>query len=625
MAGRISDSDRERVREANPIERVVGEYVALRSAGGGNLKGLCPFHDEKSASFNVTPGRGRYHCFGCGEGGDVFGFLMAMEHTTFTEAIQTLADRAGITLTLVEGGTSVRADRGTRSRLVAANKAAADFYTAQLATPAAQAARDYLTERGFDDDAATHFGCGFAPGGWDSLVKALTTQGFSLAELEKARLAKPGQRGHIDAFHRRLVWPIRDAAGDVVGFGARRLFDDDRIEAKYLNTADSELYRKSQVLFGLDLAKRDIASQRRAVVVEGYTDVMAMHLAGITTAVASCGTAFGEEHIGVLRRYLADSDVIRGEVIYVFDGDAAGQKAAIKAFDSDQKFAAHTYVCVAPQGMDPCELRMAGGDGALRDLVAAKSPLFAFVIRETLKQFDLSTAEGKVAAATASIPLVARIKEPMLRDEYARQLAGWVGADPQPMVQRVRDAHRQGPRPDQRRTASAAPGADGPRRPDPRDHELMPDRETLKLLLQQPNLLAGQYSSVEAQAFADPVYRAIHEAVVAVGGPAAAGQGGDFVDRVAAQLPVGIYRSVLTELAVERPNTRHEPDVAYAGQILASLELKATEGQLQALRSELRQAEAEGDRIRFLEVSGDLQRLIAYRRELERRMRGDAG
>ena len=613
------------MREANPIERVVGEYVALRSAGGGNLKGLCPFHDEKSASFNVTPGRGRYHCFGCGEGGDVFGFLMAMEHTTFTEAIQTLADRAGITLTLVEGGTSVRADRGTRSRLVAANKAAAEFYTAQLATPAAQAARDYLTERGFDDAAAAHFGCGFAPGGWDSLVKALTTQGFSLAELEKARLAKPGQRGHIDAFHRRLVWPIRDATGDVVGFGARRLFDDDRIEAKYLNTADSELYRKSQVLFGLDLAKRDIASARRAVVVEGYTDVMAMHLAGITTAVASCGTAFGEEHIGVLRRYLADSDVIRGEVIYVFDGDAAGQKAAIKAFDSDQKFAAHTYVCVAPQGMDPCELRMAGGDGALRDLVAAKSPLFAFAIRETLKQFDLSTAEGRVAAATASIPLVARIKEPMLRDEYARQLAGWVGADPQLIVQRVRESHRQGPRPDQRRTSSATTAADGPRRPDPRNHELMPERETLKLLLQQPVLLASQYSSVDAQAYDDPVYRAIHEAVVAVGGPAVAAQGGDFVDRVAAQLPVGVYRSVLTELAVERPNTRHEPDAMYAGQILASLELKATEGQLQALRSELRQAEAEGDRVRFLEVSGDLQRLIAYRRELDRRMRGDAG
>ena len=609
------------MREANPIERVVGDYVALKPAGGGNLKGLCPFHDEKSASFNVTPGRGRYHCFGCGEGGDVFGFLMAMEHSTFTEAIQTLADRAGITLTLMEGGTSVRADRGTRSRLVAANKAAAEFYAAQLATPGAQAARDYLTERGFDDAATRHFGCGFAPGGWDSLVKALTTQGFSQAELEKARLAKPGQRGHIDAFHRRLVWPIRDAAGDVVGFGARRLFDDDRIEAKYLNTADSELYRKSQVLFGLDMAKKDIISQRRAVVVEGYTDVMAMHLAGITTAVASCGTAFGEEHIGVLRRYLSDTDIIPAEVIYIFDGDAAGQKAALKAFDSDQKFAAHTYVCVAPQGMDPCELRMAGGDAALRELVVAKSPLFAFAVRENLKQFDLSTAEGRVAAGNSGIPLVARIKEPMLRDEYARQLAGWVGADPQMIVQRVRESHRQGPRSDQRRPAVAAPAApEGPRRPDPRNHELMPERETLKLLLQQPMLLAGQYSSVEAQAYDDPVYRAIHEAIVAVGGP---GQGGgDFVDRVSAQLPVGIYRSVLTELAVERPNTRHEPDAAYAGQILAALELKATAGQERTLRSELRQAEAEGDRVRYLEVSGDLQRLIAYRRELDRRMRG---
>ena len=206
-------------------------------------------------------------------------------------------------------------------------------------------------------------------------------QGFSFEELKRAGLAGEGNRGPIDRFHRRLLWAIHDAAGDVVGFGARRLYDDDRLEAKYINTSETPLYKKSQLLYGLDLAKKEIARQRQVVVVEGYTDVMAMHLAGGTTAVASCGTAFGDEHISVLRRYLADNEIIRGQVIYTFDGDSAGQKAALKAFDSDQRFAANTFVAVAPDGMDPCELRQARGDGAVRELVAGRRPLFEFAVQ----------------------------------------------------------------------------------------------------------------------------------------------------------------------------------------------------------------------------------------------------
>ena len=304
MAGRISDADKERVRDLNRIESVVGEYVALRPAGGGNLKGLCPFHDEKSPSFNVRPSHGSYHCFGCGQGGDVFTFIAEVEHLSFTEAVERLADRVGFQLSRVEGGSSVRADRGTRARLVAANKAAAAFYAERLGAADGATARAFLAERGFDVPTSLTFGCGYAPSGWDELVKALTAQGFSWDELYAAGLARQGQRGALDRFTGRLVWAIRDAAGDVVGFGARRIYDDDRIEAKYINTSDTVLYHKSQVLYGLDLAKREIAKQRRAVVVEGYTDVMAMHVAGVTTAVASCGTAFGDEHIGVLRRYL---------------------------------------------------------------------------------------------------------------------------------------------------------------------------------------------------------------------------------------------------------------------------------------------------------------------------------
>jgi DNA primase len=475
VAGRISDADKERVRDASRIEQVVGEYVALRNAGGGNLKGLCPFHDEKTPSFQVSPARGYYHCFGCGQGGDVFTFLQEIEHLTFVEAVQRLAERFNIPLTMTEGGTSTRAERGTRPRLLAANKAAAEFYAAQLSTPGAETARAFLAERGFDMAAAAHFGCGYAPDGWDALVKALTSAGFSLEELYKAGLARQGQRGPIDQFHRRLLWAIRDNSGEVVGFGARRLYDDDRLEAKYINTSETMLYKKSQVLFGLDLAKRDISRQRRVVVVEGYTDVMAMHLAGVTTAVASCGTAFGEEHISVLRRYLLDSDVIRGEVVYTFDGDAAGQKAALKAFDSDQRFAANTFIAVAPAGMDPCELRQAKGDEAVRALVENRTPLFNFAVTSVLAQYDLDTAEGRVAATAAAVPLVARIKESTLRDEYIRRLAGLLGSDLAPIRQRVKEydaaaarAARQRPAPtreqhgdDRGRPARLANGGQG--------------------------------------------------------------------------------------------------------------------------------------------------------------------
>lgn len=630
MAGRISEADKERVRDANRIEQVVGEYVALRTAGGGNLKGLCPFHDEKTPSFTVTPSRGGYHCFGCGEGGDVFSFIQEIEHLTFAEAVQRLADRVGITLTIVEGGTSTAQDRGTRSRLLAANRAAAQFYAEQLRTPGAADAREYLTSRGFDDAAALKFGCGFAPSGWDALVKVLTAQGFSLDELYKVGLARQGRQGPIDAFHRRLVWAIRDAAGDVVGFGARRLFDDDRLEAKYINTSDTPLYRKSQVLFGLDLAKKDIARQRQAVVVEGYTDVMAMHLAGVTTAVASCGTAFGDEHIGVLRRYLLDSEVIRGEVVYTFDGDAAGQKAALKAFDSDQKFAANTFVCVAPAGMDPCELRQEQGDAAVRELVAARTPLFAFAIRETLKQYNLETAEGRVAAAAAAIPMVARIKEPTLRDEYARQLAGWLGAEHQPIIRRVQQQvatdHRQ-VRPAVRTDRPAVPGQPaGFRRPDPADRRYQTEREALKLVLQQPVLLAVGYRHIEDESFTEPSYAAVHAAITAAGGPAGAVHisSAAWVESVCEQVPAGPLRSLVTELAVERVLHRDEVDAVYAGAVLASLAERVAATREQQLRSDLRRAEADGDQVRMRELAVELMEQSAYRRALATRATGGA-
>ena len=633
VAGRITDADKERVRDANPIHQVVGEYVALKNAGGNNLKGLCPFHDEKTASFQVSPGRGTFHCFGCGQGGDVFAFVAEVEHLGFTEAVQRLADRAGITLTVVEGGTSTRVERGSRSRLIAANKAAALFYAAQLATDEAAPARRFLADRGFDDNAAARFGCGYAPSGWDRLFTALTGQGFSFEELDKAGLLGKGQRGPIDRFHRRLLWAIHDATGDVVGFGARRLFDDDRLEAKYINTSETPLYKKSQLLYGLDLAKKEIARQRQVVVVEGYTDVMAMHLAGVTTAVASCGTAFGAEHISVLRRYLLDSPHNLGEVVYTFDGDAAGRQAALKAYDSDQKFAANTFVAIAPDGMDPCELRQARGDGAVRDLVAGKTHLFEFAVRSTLAGFDLESAEGRVAAAAAAIPMVARIKEPELRDEYARQLAGWLGAEQRAIGARVRQhaaaeakaavaAQRRAQRPEQDAgRAGPSSGEHRMARPNPEDRTTAAEREALKLVLQQPILLADGYRQVEAEAFTEPAYLAIHHAVLAAGGPEQAHVSGAtaWATSVTEHLPAGGLRSLVSELTVESLKRRTGDDAHYAGAILAALAERVARFKENGLRSDLQRAEATGDTERVGQLSVDLMEMARYRRALSER------
>lgn len=671
MAGRISDSDREKVRDANRIEAVVSEYVALRNAGGGNLKGLCPFHDERTPSFQVTPARGFYHCFGCGEGGDVFRFLQQIEHLTFVEAVQRLADRSGITLSLVEGGSSTQSDRGSRARLLAANAAAAEFFAERLRTPEAAKARDFLAERGFDAAAATHFGCGYAPDGWDVLTKALLGKGFTPAELTKVGLSRMGQRGPIDQFHRRLTWAIRDAAGDVVGFGARRLYDDDRSPAKYLNTPETPLYRKSQVLFGLDLAKREIARQRRAVVVEGYTDVMAMHLAGVTTAVASCGTAFGEEHIGILRRYLLDSDVvrgdvIRGEVVYTFDGDAAGQKAALKAFDSDQKFAANTFIAVAPDGMDPCELRQARGDDAVRALVERREPLISFALTNALGNYDLDTAEGQVAARQHTVPLVARIREVTLREEYTRKLAGLLGTDIDPLRSQVRQEaerfeqqqRRERDRPaepgqrtrdgrsayrsagreptgpgDPQESAGGDVGSNGPavsaepgvQRPNPRDPRTEPEREVLKLVLQQPDLVADGYEQVDAAAFTARAYGLVHEAVMAAGGPTSGRHGSSWLEAVSDHLPAGVLRSLVSELAVEPlRHTVDQPDAQYAGAILARMAWRIAVSEVRRLQSELQRAEASGDRERAQELALDLHQMVLYRNALADRAKGEA-
>ncbi|MBX6372285.1 MAG: DNA primase [Acidothermus sp.] len=606
MAGRIPDADIARVRELSPIADVVGEYVTLRNAGGGSLKGLCPFHDERTPSFHVTPARGFWHCFGCGEGGDVISFIEKIEHLSFVEAVERLAARARYELHYEQGSASGRGQGGVRQRLVDANRSAAEFFAAHLADSAGLLARRFLADRGFDAETAAHFGIGVAPKAWDELVRHLRRAGFSDDELVTAGLAVRGPRGLIDRFRGRLIWPIRDLSGDVVGFGARRLEADDD-GPKYLNTPDTPIFKKSQILYGLDLAKKHIAKSRQAVVVEGYTDVMACHLAGVTTAVATCGTAFGEDHVRLLRRVLLDTTDAAGEVIFTFDADAAGRKAALRAFESDQKFAASTFIAIGPDGMDPCDLRVARGDAAVRDMIARRQPLFAFAIRSALADFNLDIPEGRVAALEKTIPLVARIKDVSLRDEYARRLAGWVGAsDELAVVRRVRRA-AAGEKPVRRRL---------PDRPDPRDPALQVEREALKLAVQRPALLGPAFDALDPGAFSSPAYAEVRDAVAKAGGTATAAGGEGWVAAVLDAAADDRVRALIRELVVEPLLVAGEPDVRYGAAQVARLRVRALDRQISELKSRLQ-------RINPVEDPDAHTRLFTELITLEKRRRDD--
>ncbi|MFC8512162.1 DNA primase [Streptomyces sp. NPDC057257] len=622
MAGRINDEDVKAVRDAVPIDAVVSEYLQLRNAGGGNLKGLCPFHDEKSPSFQVSPSKGLFHCFGCQEGGDTITFVMKVDHLTFSEAVERLAGQAGITLRYEEGGYNPAHQRGERIRLVEAHKIAAEWYMEQLAvSPEADAGRQFLAERGFDQAAAQHFSVGYSPQGWDHLTRFLRGKGFSDKELILSGLSQDGRRGPIDRFRGRLMWPIRDIGGEVVGFGARKLYEADN-GPKYLNTPETPIYKKSQVLYGIDLAKKDIAKVSRAVVVEGYTDVMACHLAGVTTAIATCGTAFGGEHIKILRRLLMDNGSAR--VIFTFDGDAAGQKAALRAFEDDQKFAAETYIAIAPDGMDPCELRLAKGDEAVADLVEPRTPLFEFALRQIVVRYDLDTPAGRAAALDEAAPIVARIKNSGAQHEVAVQLAGMLGIlDTQFVVKRVaqlarwaRDRGGKGPAPTGRgpQRYDAAPRPSGPSGPalNLRNPVYATERELLKLALQRPELVSPAFDAYGVDEFTAAPYAAVRLAIIEAGGAEYGLQDSqDYLVRVREAAPDDSVRAMVTELAVEAI-MRRTVDEHYAGDQLVTVRRRAVERRIRDIQSQLTRLSAGGDPAQLAAVQNELWVLQQY-------------
>ena len=666
MAGRIRDEDIAVVRERSPIDEVVGEYLQLRNAGGGSLKGLCPFHDEKTPSFNVTPARGLWYCFSCADGGDVIKFTEKIDNLSFPEAIERLAARAGIELRYEQGGHVPGQEHSQRRRLLEAHKAAAEFYAERLHTLTARPAREFLSERGFELADAERFGVGYSPPEWEALTRHLRGRGFTDAELMAGGLVSQGRRGPVDRFRGRLMWPIRDLTGDVIAFGARKLSVDDD-GAKYLNTPETPLFKKSSVLYGADLAKREIAQRRQAVVVEGYTDVMACHLAGVPTAVATSGTSFGEGHIKVLRRLLMDADRFQGEVIFTFDGDAAGQRAVLRAFAFEERFVTQTFFAIQPDGLDPCDLRLKHGDAAVRDLVAQRVPVFEFAIRNELGRHNLETNEGRLAALDDAAGIINRIKDRGLRDRYAVSLDRWLGMlDEDFVLARVRRRgtgtgpgdrrHRTGWRDGSLRPAgdAAGPGrrdsddrdgrADrsggrppgeqgsrpgiGPGQASPAPSEppydlgdpvIQVEREALKLAIQRPVLCGPAFDAMGPDAFTAPRHATVRDLVAACGGTGGAGNAQQWAALLRERAPEDRARSFVTQLAVEPlrvPRADGEPDARYADAVLARLEELAVSRNIAAVKSRLQRLNPVDGQATYNRTFGDLVALEQRRKAL---------
>jgi DNA primase len=657
VPGRIRDEDIELVRSRSPIAEVVGEYLQLRSAGGGSLKGLCPFHEEKTPSFNVTPARGLWYCFSCAEGGDIIAFVRKIDSLAFTEAVERLAARAGIELRYEQGGQVPGQEQSRRRRLIEAHRAAADYYAEQFLHASAGHARDFLAGRGFEIADAQRFGVGYAPDDWEATTRHLRGRGFSEDDLITGGLAGRGRHGLVDKFRGRLIWPIRDLSGDVIAFGARKLSAEDN-GPKYLNTPETPIFKKSSVLYGADLAKRDIAQRRQAVIVEGYTDVMACHLAGVTTAVATSGTSFGEGHIAILRRLLMDES-LRGEVVFTFDGDAAGQRAALRAFSMEERFVTQTFVAVQADGLDPCDLRQKEGDAAVRDLVASRVPLYEFAVRAAISEYDVESAEGRIAALDAAARIVARIKDHALRKVYAVKVDRWLGLmDEDLVVQRIGEHIAGGPdasgrrgarsgragtadreRPgragaasqpgeraggNRRAAAQQESGAPGHGRAEPAGYDMTDplvnlERQALKLAIQRPALLGPAFDGMGADAFTAPAHRSVRELIAGCGGVATAGAVRDWVDRLLAAAPNDRARMFLTRLAVEpieAPGADAEPDAKYADNVLCRIEELSVSRQIALVKSRLQRMNPVTEPTEYNRLFGDLVALEQRRKLL---------
>ncbi len=554
MAGRIRKEDVQALKERADIASVIADHTDLKKAGT-RLKGLCPFHTEKTPSFTVDPVKGYYHCFGCGEGGDVYSFLQQVGGLDFTEAVEQLARRTGYELHYEDLSPGQRRALGERSRLVEINQRALAFFRERWASDEGTIARDYLRDRGFDDQDAEAFSVGYAPNDWERLSRLLVTEGYDRRELVRVGLAVDNKRGGLrDRFRGRVIFPVRDASGDPIGFGGRILPDLDYGDfdpPKYYNSPETPLYHKAKVLYGLSESRTGMAASGEVLVCEGYTDVMALHQAGITNAVATCGTAVGAEHFRVLARYV-------NKVVLAFDNDEAGVKAAERAateaasVDAEapgQRF--QLRVLKLDEGTDPADLVQSSGAEALHAAVAAAEPVTGFLVDAEVARADLSTDEGRAAALRAAITRLGGEPDPDLRRVWARtRIADPVGVSVQWVTS---TAQRLGVRLD--RHDGVATGVTVARRGGGQRGRVVPratpeaalERRVLRVVLQHPEWLPEEWWELTGDDFTHPRARVLHAAIEAGGGAGVPLE--DVLDAAPDDEVRGLVRSVALEVA----------------------------------------------------------------------------
>ena len=638
MAGRIRQEDVAAVRERTDIAQVVSGYLQLRKAGRDSFVGLCPFHTEKTASFSVSPSKQLYYCFGCGEGGDVLRFLEKMENLSFVEAVEKLAGNAGITLRY-EGETAAgRKGVGRRQVLHRAVQDAARLYHRMLLEGREGAeARAYLESRNISKESADRFDIGYAPGYQDFLLKRLSKT-YSPELLVEAGLVARNSGGALrDRFRARVMFPIHDLSGNPVGFGGRLLAGDrGRLteatssgrasspdagrygpQAKYVNSPESPVYHKGTLLYNLNRAKSEITREGRAVLVEGYTDVIALDQAGVSGVVATCGTALGEEHIRLLSRFTE-------RVVLAFDSDEAGARAAERAYQFHQSYQVDISVLVLPSGEDPADFVLAGGDQAagpaFLELAGRSVPLVEYMIGRSLIGRDLSDSEARARAVRDALPIVAGLEEEVRRHEYARLLAGKVG---EPEIKVMLQLERMtGERP-----SSGQPDRDNRARIPPEDEV---EREVLKLMVQAPGLCADRLTETTADLFAKPTHRKAFEFILAWRGssgvhhawPGTPGPGAE--DGTASLVALAHERGdhlgrIMSALAFEPLKSQGDP-THYAEKLFLSLEEFSMKRQADGIRKQL-------ERMNPIKAPGDYEALFGQLVALEgarRRIRAAA-
>lgn len=612
MAGRINREDIDRLREQADALAVIGDHVTLKRAGK-TWKGLCPFHTEKTPSFNVMPGEARWYCYGCSEGGDLIDFLRRIDGLDFVEAVETLARRTGVTLRYEELSARQRKALGEQARMLEVNRAAMAWFQQQLLSERGTVARQYLKDRGFGKQDAERFELGFAPDEWDALARHLTEdEGFDRQDVLAVRLAKPNSRGGLlDTFRGRLLFPVKDVRGEPIGFGGRilpALDYGDYTPPKYLNSPEYRLYQKTRVLYGMYEARTAIAAVQEVVICEGYTDVMALHQAGFGNAVATCGTAVGTEHFRLLAPRV-------DRVVLAFDGDEAGHKAARRAFEAAREVhdagAAQFQlrVLVLPDGTDPADMVRDQGVAAVREAVAEAPDVVPFLVRGVVAGIDASDEEARIAALREAIELLDLEPDLDRRRVWARtEVAAGLGLSLEFVA---RSAQRHGVELDQHTGVATDVATTQRGRIAPADvnrARAARERTVLRFAMQTPEDLPEEWYELSADDLTHPTARALFEAMRTAGGA------GSSLSAMLDTTDDEQVQQLLQRLTVEEPSV---PDTraSIAEQVRLVLAERIDE-HVRALRHELSRLNDDTDGDRTLVIMRELQELEERRRRL---------